>query len=455
MPQLPTAAVIGAGSSGIAAVKALHERGIDVTCFETSDRVGGNWVFGNRNGMSAAYRSLHINTSRGRMAYADFPMPDSYPDFPRHDQIAAYFDRYVDHFGFRDRIRFNTPVEHAQRRDDGTWELRTGDGETHRFDMLLVANGHHWDKRMPEPAFPGTDDFQGTILHAHDYVDNTDLKDKDVVVLGMGNSAMDIAVESADVARSTILAARRGAWIIPKYLFGRPLDTLANDPRMPFAIGARIMEKIVTLHVGKPETFGLQKPDHRFGSAHPTVSGRIHDRIQHGKVQPKSNIARLHADEVEFTDGTRVHADVVVFCTGYKITFPFFDEHFISAPDNKIELFWRVFEPEIPNLAFIGLLQPLGAVMPLAEAQGKWVAEYLRGEYRLPSPDAMRAHIRDDVQSMRKRYVASKRHTIQVDFDDYLHRLAKERRAGTERAAAAGYAPQVPARVASGEGVAA
>ncbi|HWT94030.1 MAG TPA: NAD(P)-binding domain-containing protein [Solirubrobacteraceae bacterium] len=453
MPQLPTAAVIGAGSSGIAAVKALHERGIDVTCFETSDRVGGNWVFGNKNGMSAAYRSLHINTSRGRMAYTDFPMPEHYPDFPRHDQIAEYFDSYVDHFGFRDRIRFETGVEHAQRGADGTWELRTEDGGTHRFDMLLVANGHHWDKQMPEPAFPGTDDFQGTILHAHDYVDSEPLKGKDVVVLGMGNSAMDIAVESSEVARSTILAARRGAWIIPKYLFGKPLDTLANDPRVPFAIARRVMERIVALHVGRPESFGLPKPDHHFGGAHPTVSGRILDRIQHGRVAPKPNIARLHADEVEFTDGTRVHADVVIFCTGYKITFPFFDEHFIAAPDNRIDLFWRVFEPTVPNLAFIGLLQPLGAVMPLAEAQGRWVAEYLRGEYRLPSPDAMRAHMRDDAEAMRKRYVASKRHTIQVDFDDYLHRLAKERKAGAERAAAAGFAPQLPARV--GEGVAA
>src|SRR5918994_2731900 len=128
MGKLPNAAVIGAGSSGIAAVKALHQRGIDVTCFEKSDRVGGNWVFGNKNGMSAAYRFLHINTSRERMAYSDFPMPESYPDFPRHDQIAEYFDAYVDHFGFRDRIRFDTPVERAARLEGGGWELTTPGG---------------------------------------------------------------------------------------------------------------------------------------------------------------------------------------------------------------------------------------------------------------------------------------------------------------------------------------
>ena len=454
MGTLPNAAVIGAGSSGIAAVKALHERGIDVTCFEASDRVGGNWVFGNKNGMSAAYRSLHINTSRERMQFADFPMPADYPDFPRHDQIAAYFESYVDHFGFRDRIRFETPVERAERLSDGTWELTTAAGRE-RFDMLLVANGHHWDKRMPEPMFPGAEDFEGVQLHAHDYVDNEDLRGKNVVVLGMGNSAMDISVEASEVADNTYLAARRGVWIIPKYLFGRPLDTLATNPRVPISIGGRIMEKIVSLHVGRPERFGLPRPDHKFGQAHPTISGRIHDRIQHGKITPKPNIARLHAREVEFDDGTRVPADVVIYCTGYKITFPFLDEDLISAPDNRIELFWRVFEPSIPNVAFIGLLQPLGAIMPLAEAQGQWVAAYLRGEYRLPSGDEMRAHIAKDMEAMRKRYVSSKRHTIQVDFDEYLWRLGTEREEGARRAAEAGFELPVPARACTVEPAAA
>src|SRR3712207_1416916 len=256
----------------------------------------------------------------------------------------------------------------------------------------------------------------------------------------MGNSAMDIAVESSEVAENTYLAARRGAWIIPKYLFGKPLDTLATNPRVPMTVGSRLLEKIVTSHVGRPEQFGLPAPDHRLGQAHPTISGRIHDRIQHGRIVPQPNIRRLHRDEVEFTDGTRVHADVVVYCTGYKITFPFFDEDFISAPENHIELFWRVWKPEIANLAFIGLLQPLGAIMPLAEAQGEWVASYLRGEYHLPDEAAMRAWIREDQEEMRKRYVASKRHTIQVDFDAYLYRLDKELREGARRAADTGFA---------------
>ena len=436
--SLPRVAVIGAGSSGITALKTLVEQGFDVTCYEASDRIGGNWVYENSNGMSACYRDLHINTSRLKMEYSDYPMPESYPDYPRHDQIAAYFDDYVDHFGIRDRIRFETKVEHAARQADGIWVLRASDGTTERFDALIVANGHHWDPRWPEPAFPGSEDFRGEQLHAHEYMNPDGLHDKDVVVLGMGNSAMDIAVESSYVARTTYLAARRGAWIIPKYLFGKPTDQLKNDPRIPFKIRQKAIHHLVKLYAGDPVKFGLPKPDHAFGEAHPTISGRILDRITHGAVQVKPNIKRLDGDEVEFVDGTRVHADVVVYCTGYKITFPFFDEDFVSAKDNRIELYRRVFHPDIPNLFFIGLLQPLGAVMPLAEAQGRWVAEYLRGAYALPAPADVRRFIAEDLAAMQKRYVASKRHTIQVDFDDYLADLAKEIRAGEERARARG-----------------
>jgi dimethylaniline monooxygenase (N-oxide forming) len=444
MSTFPTTAIIGAGSSGIAVAKALHERGLPFVCFEASDRVGGNWVFGNKNGMSSAYRDLHINTSRARMEYSDFPMPERCPHFPHHTQIAEYFDSYVDHFRFRDGIRFETAVQRAEQRPDGTWELTDSRGCTHVHDMLVVANGHHWDARWPEPAFPGSDEFRGVQMHAHDYRDNESLRGKDVVVLGMGNSAMDIAVESSYVASSTHLAARRGAWIVPKYLFGKPLDQLPRTAWVPDRITYKLFELFVRLHTGNPERYGLPRPDHRFGQAHPTVSGRILDRITHGTVTPQPNIARLGPDWVQFSDGTRVHADVVVYCTGYRITFPFFDAGFLAAPDNRIELFRRVFVPGNRSLAFAGLLQPLGAIMPLAEAQGRWLADYLLGRYHLPPRRVMEADIRRENVRMRKRYVASKRHTIQVDFDRYLVELRKELRRGAQRAEAAGFARPLP-----------
>src|SRR3954462_10191257 len=451
MPNLPRVALIGAGSSGIAAAKALHERGVPFDCFEASDRVGGNWVFGNKNGMSSAYRSLHIITSRDRMEYSDFPMPKSYPDFPHHAQIAKYFDDYVDHFGFRDRIRFETSVESARRGDDGVWTLTTNHGETLHYDAVMVANGHHWDARWPEPAFPGSDVFEGVQMHSHDYVgdDPAFFRDKRVVVLGMGNSAMDIAVESSFSAAATYLAARRGAWVVPKYLFGKPTDQLGGSTKIPFEVRRKLFQGMLKVYLGDMERYGLPKPDHRFGDAHPTISDDILSRMAHGTITAKPNIASLTRDAVRFTDGSEVKADIVVYCTGYKVTFPFFDEGFISAPDNDLPLFRRTFHPDIPNLFFVGLLQPLGAIMPVAEAQGEWVSDYLAGRYALPAPEDVRADIEDERRKMFKRYVASKRHTMQIDFDDWMAALAKERRRGAERARAQRHRLPVPPRAAA------
>ena len=215
-------------------------------------------------------------------------MPRSYPDFPHHSQIARYFDDYVDHFGFRDAIAFETGVEHAERRPDGGWLITLHDGATERFDALLVANGHHWDKQMPEPAFPGADTFTGVQLHSHDYKgeDPSFFRDKHVVVLGMGNSAMDIAVEASYGAAATYLAARRGAHIVPKYLFGRPTDQIGGSASVPFAVRRRMLEGMLRLYSGDMERYGLPRPDHRLGEAHPTVSSDILSRVAHGRSSP-------------------------------------------------------------------------------------------------------------------------------------------------------------------------
>ena len=432
--------MIGAGSSGIAALKALSERGIPVECFEKSDRVGGNWVFANRNGMSSAYRSLHANTSRERMQYSDFPMPRSYPDFPHHTQIAAYFADYVKHFGLDSLIRFETGVERAARdAADGTWTVTLDTGETRRYDALLVANGHHWDPRWPQPPYPGT--FDGVEMHSHWFVDASDFRDQNVLVVGMGNSAVDIAVESSFVAGRTFVSGRRGEHVVPKYVFGRPVDQIAVSPLtplVPFPVRQAFFRAIYRVAVGRVEDYGLPAPDHRLLESHPTLSADFLGRVAQGEVTWKPEIASLGGNRVRFVDGSEEAIDVIVWATGYQVTFPFFDPGFISAPDNELALYRRVFKPGVDNLFFIALLQPLGPTMPLAEAQGRWIAAYLRGEYHLPPVGEMEADMRSERERMRRRYVASKRHTMEVDFDDYLFALRRERRAGAQRARAAG-----------------
>lgn len=428
--------VIGAGSAGIAAIKVLAERGIDVEAFELSDRVGGNWVWGNTNGVSAAYRSLHINTSRERMEFSDFPMPDHLPDFARHDQVAQYFADYVDHFGFADRIHFRTGVTHVAPRPDDTFAVTLSTGQTKEYDAVLVANGHHWDPRLPEPMFPGAQSFTGQLMHSHSYTQEAQLTDKRVVVVGMGNSAMDIAVDASYHARSTHLSARRGVHVIPKYVWGRPYDQIAANEWIPGWIRWPLARKLMAAATGPMDRYGLPRPDHKFAQAHPTMSSRILDRLAHGAITPKPNIDHFDGDQVIFTDGSRTPADLVIFCTGYKISFPFFDPDFLDpSHDNEIDLYQRLFHTKTPGLYFVGLIQPLGAIMPIAERQAELIADHLQGTYHLPSTSAIQREIDAHRRSLAKRYVTSKRHTVQVDFDDYMRALRLERRRGARRKA--------------------
>jgi cation diffusion facilitator CzcD-associated flavoprotein CzcO len=374
-------------------------------------------------------------------------MPASYPDFPHHTQIASYFEDYARHFGLIERITFETGVERATRDPgDGTWTVTLDTGATRRYDALLVANGHHWDPRWPEPPYPGS--FDGVQMHSHHFVDAADWREKNVLVVGMGNSAMDIAVEASFVARRTFVSARRGEHVVPKYVLGRPVDQIAVSPLtplVPFAVRHAFFRAIYRLAVGQVEDYGLPKPDHRLLESHPTLSADFLGRVAQGEVTSKPGIAALEGDAVRFVDGSTERIDVIVWATGYKVTFPFFDPELISAPDNELLLYRRVFKPGVDNLFFIALLQPLGPTMPLAEAQGRWIAAYLRGEYRLPSRSEMERDMRSEHERMRRRYVASKRHTMEVDFDDYLFALRRELKAGARRAREAGFRlPVVP-----------
>jgi hypothetical protein len=245
---------------------------------------------------------------------------------------------------------------------------------------------------------------------------------------------MDIARDAADAGEAAYLSLRRGVHVIRKRL-GRkrtPVDQTLAPPWLPWALKQKGFE-LMRMRSGDVSDYGLPEPDHKVGHAHPTVSDEIHDRLASGAVIPKPNIEELRGDRVAFEDGSEVEADVIVYCTGYQVSFPFFDPGVISAPENDLPLYMRTFHPEIEGVYFLGLAQPLGAIMPMAEQQAKWVAALLRGEYALPPEAEMRADIARAREAHAKRFYKSKRHTMEVDFDEWMRDAKREIRAGAAR----------------------
>jgi dimethylaniline monooxygenase (N-oxide forming) len=423
--------VIGAGPSGLTAAKALHEQGLDFDCFEKGSGIGGLWRYNNDSGLSAAYQSLHINTSRKRTQFSDFPMPADYPDFPHHSQMLEYFEKYVDHFGFRHHISFGTTVRSVRPVGpdhwDVSWEDQRGIRRSRPYRAVLVANGHHWCPRYPE--FAG--EFRGHTLHSHDYRTAEGLQGKRVLVVGIGNSGCDIACESSRVAAATFLSTRSGAHIIPKYLFGKPLDRLCPEfiwrhtPRWLFK---RLFALALRLARGRPVRFGLPQPKHRVLEEHPTISSDLFNLLGHGRIKIKPDIERLDGDGVCFRDGTRLPIDVIIYATGYQIRFPFLDEAILAPHDNEVPLYKLVVHPDHPGLYFIGLVQPWGSIMPLSELQSRWVSELLAGRTSLPDAESMRRDIQRSRLAMQREYTATPRHTIQVDYYRYVDALNRERR---------------------------
>lgn len=447
--QLPKACIIGAGPSGFTTAKRLKDHGIPYDCFEVSDNIGGNWYFRNPNGMSSCYESLHIDTSKWRLAFEDYPIPAHYPDFPHHAQLLEYFQNYVDHFGLRETITFNTGVTAASRRDDGLWEVTLSTGETRLYDVLIVANGHHWDPRLPT-EYPG--EFTGYQVHSHNYRDPFtpfDFRDKKVLVVGGGNSAMDISSELSQkpLADELYISLRRGIWVLPKYMNGQPADKAALPTWLPTGIGRKLARAAIKKNVGRMEDYGLPKPDHEPLDGHPSVSGEFLTRLGCGDIKVKGAIERLDGDGVVFTDGSRQQFDAIVWATGYKISFPFFDaDDLTPGDDNRFDLFKRMVRPGYDNLFFMGLAQPLPTLVNFAEQQSKLVSGYLTGTYALPDHETLTKTLKADDEFHTGHFYNSPRHTIQVDFHAYCDDLQKEIKRGAQRAKQSGNRRPVEAR---------
>ncbi|MFD9316543.1 flavin-containing monooxygenase [Streptomyces sp. NPDC060053] len=424
--------LIGAGLSGLATAHALKSEGLDFVCLEKAPDVGGLWRQPGAGERGPGYLSLHLNTNKQLTGYADHPMPAGYPVYPRHSQLADYLRSFAEWAGLLDHIELETTVESVRRAADGSWTVVSLDAHgartTRDFTQVIVASGHNTEPVLPAPP-PGFETFKGTILHALDYRDGSDYTGQRVVVVGLGASAVDIAADLSRYAAQTVLSVRRGLHILPKQLFGMPLDDVAEAPwwtTMSLAEQRRFIEQALLVARGKLSDYGLPEPDHPIFASAVTISDEILTRIRHGGVVPKPAIDFVDGSRVVFTDGTSQPADAIVYCTGYRMAHPFLPPGCPIGPQGSVELYKRVVAPDHPGLYFIGLVRPHGSVTRLVEAQARWVARVVAGKAALPEPDVMRKEIGAYLGGIAGQYGQTLGASIQVDVAPYLEELRNE-----------------------------
>ncbi|XP_049665359.1 flavin-containing monooxygenase 5-like isoform X5 [Accipiter gentilis] len=389
-------------------------------------------------GRASIYRSVIINTSKEMMCFSDFPIPEDFPNYMHNSKIMEYFRMYAQHFDLLRHIRFRTSVCRVSKRPDfaatGQWDVVTeseGKQEAAVFDGVLVCTGHHTEAHLPLSTFPGLEKFEGWYLHSRDYKSPQSFSGKQVVVVGTGNSGIDIAVELSHTAKQVFLSTKRGTWVLQRVADGGYPFDLSYLSRFMQLLHSLLPQNASNFFLERKSNarfdhalYGLQ-PRHRILDQHPTINDDLPNCIISGRVLVKPNVQEFTETSAIFEDGTREDIDAVVFATGYSFSFPFL-EGCVKVVENQIPLYKFMFPPDLekPTLAFIGLIQPLGAIMPISELQCRWATRVFKGLQNLPPSADMLADIAQTKEKMAKRYVRSRRHTIQVDYIPYMDELA-------------------------------
>jgi len=423
-------AVIGAGAGGLCAAKHLRAHGLDVTVFELGSRIGGLWVYNNDSGLSPAYRSLHINSEARVSSYTDFPFPADGPLYPDHEEMERYFRAYADRFGITERIRFKSRVVAIEPEDSGyRVRLENGAGET--FDGVVVATGHQSNPRHP----PEVGAFTGEYLHAHSYRVPEPYTGKRVLVIGPGNSGVDIAADLCTVTARTVLCARSPVLIMPRMMFGVPNSRILvklEKPFVPWAVRIWTRRMLTRVFHGTMEQWGFRTPHTR---THPISHPTLISHIAWKRIGVKPGIEAVAGQEVRFVDGTAETFDAIIAATGYVTEFPYLSKEYSPVTGTRLSLHNRVVHPALPGVFFIGFFDVSGGSnIRMMDDQAEYIASIATGAVKLPSRQEMEAAIAQDHAWAKQQFPDSPRYGLELDPHYYRKKLAGEyRRSGVKR----------------------
>ncbi|MEQ8847122.1 NAD(P)-binding domain-containing protein [Botrimarina sp.] len=427
-------AVIGAGTSGLAMVRRLREGGLAVDCLERERDLGGNWNIALRT--SRVFESTHLISSKRLTEYLDHPMPDHWPEYPSHRLVLEYLRGYADRFGLEEAIEYGAGVRRVQPLDASRaasgWLVELESGERRRYGSLVIANGHNWDPSFP--AWSGRagaeSPFTGIEMHSGEYKSPECLRGQRVLVVGGGNSGCDIAVEAAQHAAATRLSLRRGYHLLPKFYRGLPIDQVGENLlrlRLPIAARRALAGLVSYLMLGSRASVGLPKPDHKLFETHPVINSQLVYCLRHGDLEVRPDVERLTEEGVRYVDGSEEEFGVVLYATGYRLSFPFIDKSLLAWRDGRPQLYLNVFHPERDDLFVLGMIQPDSGQWGLVDRQARLVARcLLASRSDTPAARRFRQEKRGDDRVRRLRYVETARHLLEVEHFGYARRLDRE-----------------------------
>ncbi len=417
--------IIGAGPAGLAAARACRVKDIAYDQFDANHDVGGLWDI--EHDGSPIYDSAHFISSKTKSGFDGFPMPGHYPDYPSHAQVLDYIRAFADLWGLRQNISFKTRVTDIEKRPDGGWNVTLSTGERRRYFGVICATGSNWHPRMPE--IEGS--FDGDLRHSSTYRNTSEFAGKRVLVVGAGNSGVDIACDAAIGADKAFLSVRRGYHFIPKHIWGQPSDVFAAaGPKLPLWLNRFVFGALLKLHVGDVSRLGLPKPDHKLLESHPILNTQVLHHIQHGDLLPKPDIDRLERNEAVFKDGTREKVDVVICATGYNQVQPYARDYF-RYEGGRPNLYLQLFSREHANLFSPSFIETNSGAFKLFDMMAFAIANHTRDQIDGTAGASKMAHMiaADDPDLTGGiKFIASDRHAAYFDSDTwqaYVKRVFK------------------------------
>lgn len=418
-------------------MKECLAEGIEADVFEGRPEIGGQWAYQagpDEKGelQSSMYDGVILNSCRDTTSFSDFPIdPARHGDYFTHREMHRYILDYAEHFDLNKHISLSTKVLSCTQTKDGRWSVATRKAdaeppETRSYDVLISATGINSLPIIPD--FRGRNVFQGEFFHSHYYRTPGRYEGKRVVIIGAGSAAVDIASELAPGCKSVHFVTRRGTWVLPRYVLGKPLeawDSRASQTWLPPPLAEWLNTKLLNLVQGKHPK--VLQPAHGMMQQNSTIRSEFIERVRTGTVKVhRANVENFTETAVVLTNGETLEADAVISATGYKRERPYLPADVLSnedTPEFEADLYKLVVPARHENLYFVGYIEQPGPSPPAMEAQARFAVGAIAGRFELPKGEALLEEIRGWQAWHAKTFVRSERHVNTETYVPYIDSL--------------------------------